>query len=165
MDQEAEAMALDPRLLRILLAVARERSLSGAAARLNMTQPSVSIAIAQLEDRVGRQVVIRDRKGAVLTPTGEVLVRHARAVETVLANAEQDLRHRPEEQDGPLRIGGTTGALLAIVPRVTALLQGEGRKVDIALVDARDQDLPELLRSRAVDLVLSPAPAQAGPHD
>ena len=158
-------MALDPRLLRILLAVSRERSLSAAAARLNMTQPSVSIAIAQLEDRVGRQVVIRDRKGSVLTPTGETLARHARAVENVLAHAELDLRHQLDDLDGPLVIGGTTGALLAIVPKVAALLQAEGRHIDIALHDAADQDLFELLRSREVDLVLSPAPARAGPHD
>lgn len=158
-------MKPDPRLLRILLAVARERSLSAAATRLNMTQPSVSVAIAQLEDRIGQQVVIRDRKGAVLTQAGEILVRHARAIENVLAHAEQDLRAKPDDEDGPLVIGGTTGALLAVVPRVTALLQGEGRAVDISLLDARDQDLPELLRSRAVDLVLSPAPAQAGPRD
>jgi LysR family transcriptional regulator of abg operon len=158
-------MTLDPRLLRILLAVARERSLSAAAVRLNMTQPSVSIAIAQLEDRVGKQVVIRDRKGAVLTSVGEMLVRHAHAIENVLSHAEQDLRHQLEGEDSPLTIGGTTGALLAIVPRTTSLLQAEGRVVDISLVDATDQDLDELLRSRAVDLVLSPAPARPGPRD
>lgn len=158
-------MALDPRLLRILLAVSRERSLSAAAVRLNMTQPSVSIAIAQLEDRVGRQVVLRDRKGAILTSTGETLARHARAIENVLLRADQDLRHQQDNVDGPLVIGGTTGALLAIVPRVMALLQAEGRPLDIALHDATDQDLSELLHSHAVDLVLSSAPAQAGPHD
>lgn len=158
-------MALDPRLLRILLAVSRESSLSAAATRLNMTQPSVSVAIAQLEDRVGRQVVIRDRKGAVLTAVGETLVRHARALENILEHAEQAVRNQQDERDGPLLLGGTTGALLAIVPKVTALLQAERRALDIAVHDATDRDLPELLRSRALDLVLSPAPAQTGPHD
>lgn len=162
---QEEDVTLDPRLLRILLAVSREHSLSAAAVRLNMTQPSVSIAIAQLEDRIGRQLVVRDRKGAVLTPAGEILARHARALENVLATAALEVRHQHDALDGPLTIGGTTGALLAIVPKVTALLQGDGRQVDIALLDARDEDLPELLRSRAADLVLSPAPARAGPQD
>ncbi|WP_267347169.1 LysR family transcriptional regulator, partial [Sphingomonas sp. GM_Shp_2] len=36
---------IDPRLLRTFLAVSREGSISGAARRLNISQPSVSVAI------------------------------------------------------------------------------------------------------------------------
>lgn len=158
-------MAIDPRLLRILLAVAREGSLSAAATRLNMSQPSVSIAIAQLEDRIGQKAVNRDRRGAVLTRAGETLLRHAQAIENVLLQADQDLRRQAEDADGPLVIGGTTGALLAIVPRVTALLQAEGRILDISLRDAKDDDLAELLRRREVELVLCPSPPRTPPQD
>lgn len=158
-------MGIDPRLLRILLAVAREGSLSAAAIRLNMSQPSVSIAIAQLEDRIGEKTVIRDRRGALLTQAGETLVRHAHAIENVLAHAALDLRRQAEDIDGPLVIGGTTGALLAIVPRVIGLLQGEGRQLDISLVEAKDDELVELVRRRDVDLALCPTRPRGLPHD
>lgn len=158
-------MSIDPRLLRILLAVAREGSLSAAATRLNMTQPSVSVAIAQLEDRIGEAAVVRDRRGARLTRVGETLARHARSIENVLLNAEADLQHQAEGIDGPLVIGGTTGALLAIAPRVTALLQAEGRAIDLSLREAKDEELIELLRRRAVDLVLCPSPPRSVPQD
>lgn len=158
-------MPIDPRLLRILLAVAREGSLSAAAVRLNMTQPSISVAIAQLEDRIGQPAVVRDRRGARLTLAGEALARHARSIENVLSNAEADLKRQAEGIDGPLVVGGTTGALLAIAPRVTALLQAEGRTLDLSLLEAKDEELVDLLRGRAVDLVLSPSPPRAVPHD
>lgn len=158
-------MNLDPRLLRILLAVARKGSFSRAAASLNMTQPSVSIAISQLEDRVGEQVVTRERRGAALTLAGETLVRHAQSIENVLATAGRELSRQRDRVEGPLTIGGTTGALFSIVPRVTGMLHAEGVALDLSVMEAKDEDLPALLRRRIVELVLCAGSPLGTPAD
>ncbi|SLN60194.1 HTH-type transcriptional regulator CysL [Aquimixticola soesokkakensis] len=150
-------MSIDPRHLRILLAVVRQGSFSAAAAVLNMTQPSVSMAIAQLEDRLGKQVVIRDRKGALLTPEGHILIRHASAMENILDHAMAELAAKDQQIAGPMVIGGTTGAFLALVPPVIAVLQDELDALDVTLVHLADEMIGEALRRREIDIALCSA--------
>ncbi|WP_160893693.1 LysR family transcriptional regulator [Pseudooceanicola albus] len=156
-------MPIDPRHLRILLAVSRSGSFTAAAEELNMSQPAVSIAIAQLEDRVGLPLVIRDRKGAVPTPAGEVLLRRARTIETVLERAAQEVALHHHRIEGPLLIGGTPGALMSLVPPVMARLGAEGLHLPVSLREVRDEDLAGLLRGRRIDLALCTAARQTLP--
>lgn len=68
---------LDWNLLRTFMVIVQERSLTRAAARLNVTQPSVSVALRRLEDRLERRLV--ERGGATafkVTEAGEALYRH-----------------------------------------------------------------------------------------
>ena len=80
---------IDPRALRTFLAVCRANSISGGARLLNISQPSVSNAIAQLEQSVGAALFARSRSGISLTPEGEVLLRRAEAVDSLISGAEE----------------------------------------------------------------------------
>ena len=59
---------MDNRLLRYFTAVYEEGSISAAAKRLFVAQPSISAAIAQLEDQVGARLFVRHRQGVTATP-------------------------------------------------------------------------------------------------
>jgi len=59
---------MDNRQLRYFVAVYEEGSISGASKRLFVAQPSVSVAIAQLEDQVGARLFVRHRQGVTATP-------------------------------------------------------------------------------------------------
>lgn len=73
--------------LRYFVAVAEEGSVTRAARRLNISQPSVSGAISHLEQLFGQQLFVRKpAQGAFLTPAGERLVREARGL---LGHAEE----------------------------------------------------------------------------
>ena len=63
------------RQMEYVVAVARGRSLSEAAVQLNVSQPSLSNALTQVEARLGHRL-FRRRKGTAttLTPEGEVFV-------------------------------------------------------------------------------------------
>lgn len=63
--------------LAILVAVAREGSLSGAARHLQLSQPTVSENIARLEQSLGLRLVSRRARGSVLTAVGEQVVEQA----------------------------------------------------------------------------------------
>src|ERR1700742_2165856 len=75
------------RHLRCLVAVAQERHLARAAARLRLSQPAVSKTLAELEELAGRRLVERGRAGTQLTPAGEEFLRYAVDVTQALASA------------------------------------------------------------------------------
>ncbi|HZF02808.1 MAG TPA: LysR family transcriptional regulator, partial [Patescibacteria group bacterium] len=86
-------LALGP--LRTLEAIARHGSFSRAARELNLTQPAVSMQVAQLERRLGLPLLERVGKRAFPTRAGEVLLAHAaRAFSELQAGVEhvQELR-------------------------------------------------------------------------
>ncbi len=113
---------IDPRALRTFLAVCRANSISGGARLLNISQPSVSIAIAQLEQSIGATLLERSRAGIALTAEGRVLLRRAQAMEGLLKDAEEELRLSRQGIAGPLRVGGTPGALVSLLPGAVRFL-------------------------------------------
>jgi len=87
---------MDLRVLRYFVAVAEERHIGRAAARLHMTQPPLSRAIKALETELGALLLVRSATGVVLTGAGTVLLDEAR---TLLEQAEQ-LRARVSTAGG-----------------------------------------------------------------
>ncbi|WP_460274287.1 LysR family transcriptional regulator [Celeribacter sp. ULVN23_4] len=158
-------LALDPRHLRVLLAVDRCGSFTSAAETLGMSQPAVSMAIAQLEDWAGLQVVSRDRKGAVLTDAGRHLVRRAKAMENLLEQARAELDGCRNDQEGPLRVAGTPGALLALLPRILGVIRESRKPFQVQSLEALDEHILPKLRDREVDLALCTGGRQAPPGD
>ncbi|HEX6384318.1 MAG TPA: LysR family transcriptional regulator [Anaerolineae bacterium] len=63
--------------LEAFLAVVREGSFTNAAARLNLTQPSLSARIHLLEQSLGGELFQRDKRPVQLTPIGEIFVDYA----------------------------------------------------------------------------------------
>lgn len=72
------ANQLDWNLLRTFMVIVQERSITAAALRLNVTQPSVSAALRRLEERLGFQLVERGAGRAFrVTASGEMVYREA----------------------------------------------------------------------------------------
>ena len=66
--------------LRAFVAVAEELNFTRAADRLHLAQQALSTQVRQLEERVGEQLLVRTTRKVELTPAGEALLEHARAV-------------------------------------------------------------------------------------
>lgn len=66
--------------MRMLVKISETGSVLGAAAALNRTQPTVSVAIRRLEEELGVLLLARDSYRARLTPAGKALCRKAASV-------------------------------------------------------------------------------------
>lgn len=90
-------------LLRTFVSVVDNGGFTRAAARLGLTQSTVSLQVKRLEDALGQRVFIRDRREPSLTAEGEVLLTYARQ----LLQIADEARVRLLEPDvgGVVRLG------------------------------------------------------------
>jgi DNA-binding transcriptional LysR family regulator len=147
---------MDLRGLRYFVAVADERHVGRAAARLHMTQPPLSRAMRQLEADLGTQLLERTSTGVVLTAAGETLYTEARAL---LEQAER-LTGRVRVAAGRPRI--TIGSLADTAELVGTRLVGPFRRahphVSVGVHEFDLTDPTAGLRSGVVDVALTRMP-------
>jgi DNA-binding transcriptional LysR family regulator len=100
-------MDVELRHLRCLVAIADTGGFTGAATELGVTQPSVSRALAALEDALGVRLLRRTSREVVLTAAGERVLARARRVLTEV----EDLAREAHSGHGRLRLGHAWAAL------------------------------------------------------
>lgn len=95
--------------LHVFLAVAEAGSLSAAARRLRMTQPTVSRRVAELEATVGEPLFVRAVDGASLTSFGERLLEPAKRMAEWAAEVERAAEHAETAPSGVVRVAAPPG--------------------------------------------------------
>ncbi len=98
------ARDLDWNLLRTLIAVVEEESVTRGAERLRLKQPTVSNALRRLEERIGRRLIDRGPGRFRLTEAGRVLYREAVEIQGSIHRLGIALRDVGEEISGHVRI-------------------------------------------------------------
>jgi len=116
-------------LLRTFVEVYRQRSISGAARSLDLTQPAVSQQIAALESAIGRQLFERLTKGVAPTPAAHGLAADIGDRLDVAEAALSAARARSTEMAGILRIVGHADFLAEVVAPLLIPLLREGIRV------------------------------------
>ncbi|MET0179641.1 MAG: LysR family transcriptional regulator [Novosphingobium sp.] len=156
---------IDPRALRTYLAVCREGSISAAARRLGISQPSVSVAIAQLERAIGAILFDRTHAGVVLSPEGHALRRRAHALEALLRDAEEEIALVKAGARGPLRVGGTPGALVSLLPDAIGRFERMHGPFALHVLERGDRDLVGMLRKGEIELAIVTTGIEEPPED
>jgi DNA-binding transcriptional LysR family regulator len=126
-------------------------SFSSAARRLQVGQPAVSKLIAQLENRLGVQLLLRSTHGLTPTEAGRNFLERARRSIEEADEADLAARGAGANLSGRLRLcAAVTFARLHVIPRLPAFL-AEHPKLEVEVVlDDRNVDLVEA----GVDLAL-----------
>jgi molybdate transport repressor ModE-like protein len=158
--------SVELRHLLALRAIAESGSFHKAAARLGYTQSAISQQVAALEQLVGHQLV--ERPGGTrpvrLTPSGEVLLRHARAVFTQIGAAQADLAAHRAGEAPRLRVGSFQSVGATVVPALMARLAKRRPGLEIDLREAiSDDELFGLLAVGELDLTFAMLPVPDGP--
>ncbi|MCK0140539.1 LysR family transcriptional regulator [Aliiroseovarius sp. F47248L] len=82
---------MDITLVRTFLEVAANGSFVNASERLLVTQSAVSLRIARLEESLGKQLFLRSKSGAELTPAGREFERYALSLIKIWEEARQQI--------------------------------------------------------------------------
>ena len=93
---------MELRILKYFLAVAREESISGAAQALHMTQPTLSRQLMDLEEELGKQLLIRGSRRITLTEEGMLLRKRAAEILDLVEKAEAELTAPDEVVNGDI---------------------------------------------------------------
>ena len=95
---------LDWNLLRTFVVLAQSRSITDAARRLNLAQPSVSAALQRLEDRLGRRLIDRKPGHFQLTEAGERLFAEALDIQGSILRLTTLMRDMTDEIRGHVQV-------------------------------------------------------------
>lgn len=146
-------MNLEARL-RAFAAVAREGSFSGAAEQLYVSQPAISKHVASLEAELGAQLVVRNRRGAHLTPAGELLADYVLRAEALLANARRALAAGGDAQVGTLAVAASGIPGTYLLPPVLARFHEQHPAVELDFRLSTSAGALDLVRAHEVELAL-----------
>lgn len=104
------------RHLRTFVAVARHGGVVRAAAELAVTQPAVSKTVKELETILGAPLLARGRGGALLSPYGEIFLRHAEAGLAALRRGVEEVGDAASPGALPVRIGALPTVSARLLP-------------------------------------------------
>jgi DNA-binding transcriptional LysR family regulator len=145
-------------LFRTFLAVVREGSLSGAARRLGLTQPTVARHVDALERSIGTDLFLRSQRGLVPTDIGLEILPHAEALASAASALLRTASGRPDEARGTVRISASEIVGVERLPPILTRLRRRhpGLTVELVLSNAVD----DLLQREADIAVRMVEPAQ-----
>ena len=140
--------------LHTLKVVADLGSMAKASARLAMSQPAVSRAIAEMEHSIGEQLLDRSPVGVELTPYGEILLRRALVVFDELNQGLQEIEFLADPAIGEVRIGSTE-PMTALVATIIHRISSRFPKIIFHVAVHDTLMLHRRLRERDDDLAIS----------
>lgn len=145
---------MDVQQLKVLAEVARTGSYTAAASALGYTQPAVSYQMRRLQQSLGSPVVVRIGRGLQLTELGEVLLKHADNVFSVIRAVEQDMSSAVARGGGQVRVVSFQSGLIRLLPPVIDRLRESHPNVRISVTQAEPVQARQLIRSGEVELGL-----------
>lgn len=144
--------------LSYFLEVATVGSITRAAERLGIRQPSLSVAIQRLEARFGTELLIRNKTGVELTRAGRQLANRARAFLTEWQNLELDVSRHDDEPRGRFTIGCHVSIAAHWLPGTLPSMLSKWPRLELQLVHELSRRVNDLVVSHELDfgIVVNP---------
>ena len=142
---------MDLRVLQYFLAVAREQSISAAAQSLHLTQPTLSRQLKELEEELGKQLLIRGNRRITLTEEGMLLRKRAEEILDLVRRTEKEVTQSDDLVGGEVYIGtGETDGMRQIA-RTANQIQREHPGIQFHIVSGDAMDVCERLDKGLLD--------------
>lgn len=135
-------------------ALARERHFRRAADACNISQPTLSTAIAQLEEELGVLIVERGRQFKGLTKEGEVVLAHARRILAEADLLKQSISELRQGVSGRLRLGAIPTAL-PMIAHITAPFSARFPAVSLTVLSLTSQEIQRGIDNFELDVGLT----------
>ncbi len=142
---------MTPTQARAFHAVGQAGSFTGAARQLNVSQPTITTQVRELERTYGVELFLRSTSGARLTETGSILFRMVDEWQGMQRECREFLASARELRNGRLRIG-TYGPFDAI--DLTATMRESYPGIDVSVVFSNSDSLKDQLQSHDIDVAI-----------
>ena len=156
---------MDIRVLQYFLAVAREESITKAAQSLHMTQPPLSRQLKDLEDEVGKQLLIRGSKKVTLTEDGILLRKRAEEIVALVQKTKSELALSDENISGDIYIGSGETDAISTIAEAANDLQNDFPLIRYHIYSGDAQRILERLDKGLIDFGLLVEPFDTSKYD
>jgi DNA-binding transcriptional LysR family regulator len=146
--------------LRYFQSIAACGSMTAAAKALKVSQPTLTVAVQNLEERLGTTLLLRSRSGVQLTSTGHVLLHHAEEIFALLNHAEDSIKGLEDDDAGSFVIGCHESLGAYFLPGFMADFLRAAPKIEVTLWNGTSEGVRDAVLGRSIDLglVVNPRP-------
>ena len=156
---------MDIRVLQYFLAVAREESITKAAETLRMTQPPLSRQLKDLEDELGKKLLIRGSKKVTLTEEGMLLRKRAEEMIDLMEKTRAELAASDENITGEIYIGGGETDAISLFAQTAGKLQKKYPLIHYHIYSGDAEIVMEKLDKGLIDFGLLVGPVDVSKYD
>lgn len=156
---------MDIRVLQYFLTVAREESITRAAKTLRMTQPPLSRQLKDLEDELGKTLLIRGSKKVTLTEDGMLLRKRAEEMIDLMEKARAELASSSENINGEIYIGGGETDAVSLFAQIAGKLQAKYPLIHYHIYSGDAGIVTEKLDKGLIDFGLLVEPVDVSGYD
>lgn len=138
--------------LRSFVAVAEEKNLTRAAARLFTSQPSVSSHIKSLEAELGITLFVRSARGMEITSDGEKLLEHSQEILGQVGSLNDLARKLQSQPTGILKVGINTGSKELRLGKIAQALQKRYPEIQLEFMNSSSGHIHKGLLNEDLDI-------------
>lgn len=138
--------------LEVFVAVCQEKTMHAAAEKLNLSQPSISKIIADLEKYYNIILFERINHRLYLTPIGETMLDHALHILELFHHMEDDINIHG--QTNHIRIGGSVSVGTCIIPPLIQRLAQQELPISYSVIINNTSKIEQLINDYELDLAL-----------
>ena len=142
---------MEIRVLKYFLAVAQEGSITGAANFLNLTQPTLTRQLKELEKELGHQLFVRTNHNVYLTSEGMVFRKRAQEIIDLVEKTEAEFNSMSNDISGDIYIGAGETVAITGIAKIIKELQKEYKNIRFHLYSGNAEDITEKLDKGLLD--------------
>lgn len=144
--------------LKYVVALAQERHFGRAAQKCFVTQPTLSLALAKLEDELGLKLFERNKNEVLVNPRGQAVVDQARRVLDEVGKIQQLAKGSQDQLAGALRIGVIPTIGPYLLPDLVPILKKRAPQMPLSIEENLTGNLAPMLREGELDVVIIALP-------
>ena len=137
---------------KIFCTVVKTGNMSAAAKELFISQPAVSMAVKQLEERLGSPLFVRTTKGVLLTPEGKILYTYLDMALNMVKTAEHKYYELANLEKGEVRIGASDIVISGYLMPYIEKFSNKYPDIRIKVVNKTTYESLELMKRGVIDL-------------
>jgi LysR family hydrogen peroxide-inducible transcriptional activator len=144
--------------LKYIVALAQERHFGRAAQKCFVTQPTLSLALAKLEEELGVRLFERNKTEVLVTARGQAIVEQARRVLDEVGKIQHIARGGKDQLSGALRLGVIPTIGPYLLPELIPILRKRAPGMPLAIEENLTGNLAPMLREGELDVVIIALP-------